>query len=129
MLRHPLNARLPGTFILILLGCLAGFPLSLSAQASPSGWLVVFNAATLAKAFGDLLQAFKVRYPSMEPAQENSGSLEAARKLTELGKIPDVLGVADYGVIAKLLIPKYAGWYATFARNAMVLVYTNRSTA
>jgi molybdate/tungstate transport system substrate-binding protein len=44
-----------------------------------------------------------------------------------LGKIPDVIGVADYGVIAKLLIPKHASWYLTFARNAMVLVYTDQS--
>ena len=43
------------------------------------------------------------------------------------GARADVLGVADYGVIAKLLIPKYAGWYATFARNAMVLIYTDHS--
>ena len=114
---------------LVFLSSLIGVALPLSAQASPSGPLVVFNAGSLAKPFGDLLQAFKTRYRSAEPAQENSGSLEAARKLTELEKIPDVLGVADYGVIAKLLIPKYAGWYATFARNAMVLVYTDQSTA
>jgi molybdate/tungstate transport system substrate-binding protein len=92
-----------------------------------SGPLVVFNAGSLAKPFSDLLKAFQAEHPGVAPAQENSGSLEAARKLTELGKIPDVLGVADYGVIAKLLIPKHAGWYVTFARNSMVLVYTDQS--
>ena len=97
------------------------------AQEPVAGPLVVFNAGSLAKPFSDLLQAFKARHPEVAPAQENSGSLEAARKLTELGKIPDVLGVADYGVIAKLLIPEHASWYATFARNAMVLVYTDQS--
>jgi molybdate/tungstate transport system substrate-binding protein len=98
-----------------------------SAQDEPSGPLVVFNAGSLAKPFNDLLQAFKRRHPGVESAQENSGSLEAARKLTELGKIPDVIGVADYGVISKILIPEHAGWYATFARNAMVLIYTDES--
>jgi len=93
----------------------------------PAGPLVVFNAGSLAKPFNDLLQAFRSKHPSVQPAQENSGSVEAARKLTELGKIPDVLGVADYGVIAKLLVPRYAGWYATFARNAMVVIYTDQS--
>jgi molybdate/tungstate transport system substrate-binding protein len=63
----------------------------------------------------------------VQPRQESSGSLEAARKLTELGKIPDVLAVADYGVIAKLLMPRYATWYASFASNAMVLAYSDRS--
>jgi molybdate/tungstate transport system substrate-binding protein len=49
--------------------------------------------------------------------------VEAARKLTELGKIPDVLGVADYNVIPALLVPRFTTWYVTFARNAMVLAY------
>jgi molybdate/tungstate transport system substrate-binding protein len=98
-----------------------------AAQERLAGPLVVFNAGSLAKPFSDLLKAFKGRNPDVTPAQENSGSLEAARKLTDLGKIPDVIGVADYGVIAKLLIPKHASWYLTFARNAMVLVYTDQS--
>jgi molybdate/tungstate transport system substrate-binding protein len=102
---------------------------SATSQAGPSGPLIVFNAGSLAKPFDDLLDAFTARHPKVQPAQENSGSLEAARKLTDLGKIPDVLGVADYGVIAKLLIPRYADWYATFARNAMVLIYTEQSLA
>lgn len=99
-----------------------------AAQGPVSGPLVVFNAGSLAKPFSDLLRAFKARNPGVVPAQENSGSLEAARKLTDLGKIPDVIGVADYGVIPKLLIPAHAGWYATFARNAMVIIYTDQST-
>jgi molybdate/tungstate transport system substrate-binding protein len=100
---------------------------ALSAQEPVSGPLTVFNAGSLAKPFSDLLNAFKAEHPGVEPAQENSGSLEAARKITDLGKIPDVIGVADYGVIAKLLIPGYATWYTTFARNSMVLVYTDES--
>jgi molybdate/tungstate transport system substrate-binding protein len=99
----------------------------IAAQSSVTGPLVVFNAGSLAKPFGELLRAFTTRHPEVVPAQENSGSLEAARKLTDLGKIPDVIGVADYGVIAKLLIPKHASWYATFARNSMVLIYSDHS--
>lgn len=106
--------------------------MALGAQPAPAqepvtGPLVVFNAGSLAKPFSDLLRAFKARNPGVRPAQENSGSLEAARKLTDLGKIPDVIGVADYGVIPQLLIPAHAGWYATFARNAMVLIHTEQS--
>lgn len=99
----------------------------LSAQGSPAGPLVVFNAGSLAKPFNELLRAFKAKHPGIVPAQENSGSLEAARKLTELDKIPDVIGVADYGVISKVLVPDQAGWFATFARNSMVLIYTDES--
>jgi molybdate/tungstate transport system substrate-binding protein len=117
--------RVPAREILLI--CF-GFVSSVSAQTPPSGPLVVFNAGSLAKPFSDLLRAFKEKHPQVVPAQENSGSLEAARKLTDLGKIPDVIGVADYGVISKLLIPRHASWYATFARNSMVLIYTDQST-
>jgi molybdate/tungstate transport system substrate-binding protein len=99
-----------------------------SAQQAPTGQLVVFNAGSLAKPFSELLQTFKRKYPGVVPAQENSGSVEAARKLTDLGKTPDVIAVADYGIIPKLLIPRHAGWYVTFARNSMVLAYTSESS-
>jgi molybdate/tungstate transport system substrate-binding protein len=119
------EAYLGGRFV-VLLGWFA-FVAPLPAQQAPGGPLVVFNAGSLAKPFNELLRAFKAKYRDVVPAQENSGSLEAARKLTDLGKIPDVIGVADYGIIPKLLIPKHATWYTTFARNSMVLIYTDQS--
>jgi len=99
-----------------------------SAQA-PAGPLVVFNAGSLAHPVRELLAAFQRLHPAVRGVHESSGSLEAARKLTELGKIPDVLAVADYGVIEKLLFPRRASWHAAFASNAMVLAYTDRSAA
>ena len=94
-----------------VIGLLAAFGRGPLAAQTPSGPLVVFNAGSLAQPFRDLLRAFRDQYPDVVPAQENSGSVEAARKLTELGKIPDVLGVADYNVIPALLIPDHATWY------------------
>ncbi len=111
----------------LCLATIAGRPIG--AQEIPRGELVVFNAGSLAHPFNELLRIFKAKYPDVVPAQENSGSLEAARKLTDLGKIPDVIGVADYGVIPKLLIPQHATWFAAFARNSMVLTYSDQSTA
>ncbi|NNG15828.1 MAG: solute-binding protein, partial [Gemmatimonadales bacterium] len=100
---------------------------SLNAQAPVRGPLDVFNAGSLAVPFHRLLRAFGDRHPEVEPAQENSGSLAAVRKLTELDKIPDVLAVADYSIIPELLIPRHASWYATFATNSLALVYTDGS--
>jgi molybdate/tungstate transport system substrate-binding protein len=102
-------------------------PLALDAQFS--GPLSVFNAGSLAHPFRALLAAFVREHPAVRPTQESSGSLEAVRKLTELGKIPDVLAVADHNVIAKLLLPDRASWYVGFASNAMVLAYSTRSAA
>jgi molybdate/tungstate transport system substrate-binding protein len=58
---------------------------------------------------------------------ESAGSLETARKLTELGKIPDVIALADEDVFPKLLMPSHVSWYVRFAENRIVLAYTDRS--
>lgn len=89
--------------------------------------LIVFNAGSLAGAVADLLTEFTRRHPGIRPLQENSGSLEAARKITELGKSCDVLAVADYEVIPSLVTPQHADWYVVFARNELVLIYTPKS--
>lgn len=89
--------------------------------------LIIFNAGALTAPIADLLHEFTRRYPKVVPQQESSGSLDAARKITELGKPCDILAVADYQVIPSLLIPQYADWYGLFARDQMVLIYTLRS--
>ena len=89
--------------------------------------LVVFNAGSLTAPIADLLAEFARLHPGIRPQQESSGSLEAARKITELGKSCDVLAVADYEVIPSLLIPQHAEWYVIFARNELVLIYSPKS--
>ena len=89
--------------------------------------LIIFNAGSLAGPIADLLTEFAKLHPGITPQQENSGSLEAARKITELGKSCDVLAVADYEVIPSRLMPKHADWYVVFARNQLVLIHMPRS--
>jgi molybdate/tungstate transport system substrate-binding protein len=102
--------------------------LALLALANPaaSQELVVFNADALGPSLRAAADSFAAR-EHITIAQENAGSLETARKLTELGKIPDVVALADYAVFPALLMPKYATWYALFARNRMVIAYTSKS--
>ena len=76
--------------------------------------IVVYNAGSLALPLRAALDSFAAR-EHVTVEQENAGSLETARKLTELGKIPDIVAVADYEVIPLLLIPSHATWYAKFA--------------
>jgi molybdate/tungstate transport system substrate-binding protein len=58
---------------------------------------------------------------------ESGGSLEHARKLTELHRIPDVLALADHEVFPQLLMPAHVESYVQFARNRMVVAYSPRS--
>jgi molybdate/tungstate transport system substrate-binding protein len=103
---------------------------ALAAGCAPGGArddaLVVFNAGSLARPMRAALDSFAAR-EGIRFDQESAGSLETARKLTELGKIPDLVALADVEVIPALLMPEHATWYATFAHNSMVVAYTERS--
>ena len=88
--------------------------------------LVVYNAGSLARPLRAALDSFAER-AGARIEQESAGSLETARKLTELRKIPDVVALADHRVFAELLMPARVTWYAAFARNRMVLAHTKRS--
>lgn len=104
--------------LLLALGC--GSP------RQPERTLTVFNAGSLARPMRAVLDTF-ARREHVTIAQENAGSLESARKLTELGKIPDIIALADADVFPQYLVPAYVGGYTLFARNRMVVAYTDRS--
>jgi molybdate/tungstate transport system substrate-binding protein len=88
--------------------------------------LLIFVAASLTKPIQPVLDSFAARTGTVIQ-RESGASLEHVRKITELGRIPDVLLLADDEVFEQLLIPKYASWHAQFARNRLVVAYTARS--
>jgi molybdate/tungstate transport system substrate-binding protein len=95
-------------------------------SSSSAGPLVVYNAGSLARPIRAALDSF-ARTAGVEVEQESAGSLETARKLTELGHVPDLIALADAEVFPQLLVPSQTTWYAAFARNRMVIAYTPRS--
>jgi molybdate/tungstate transport system substrate-binding protein len=105
------------TSLAALVGC---------AAESAGGTLVVFNAGSLARPMRAALDTFAAR-EGVRVEQESAGSLESARKLTELGKIPDLIALADAEVFPGYLMPSHVESYVRFARNRMVLAYTERS--
>jgi molybdate/tungstate transport system substrate-binding protein len=88
--------------------------------------LVIFIAASLTKPMQPVLDSFTAR-TGVVVQRESGGSLEHARKITELHRIPDLLLLADADVFPRLLSPRYTTWYAEFARNRMVVAYTPKS--
>src|SRR5215470_4359567 len=88
--------------------------------------LLLFIAASLTKPIQPVLDTFAAR-TGVVIQRESGASLEHVRKITDLHRVPDVLLLADVDVIAQLLVPRYASWYADFARNRMVVAYTDRS--
>ena len=88
--------------------------------------LVLYLAASLSKPMQPLLDAYAARTGTVIQ-RESGASLEHVRKVTELRRVPDVMMLADAEVIPQLLVPKYATWYAEFARNRIVVAFTSKS--
>jgi molybdate/tungstate transport system substrate-binding protein len=105
---------------------LAGALSCAQGDGTSDGPLVVFTAGSLARPMRAALDSFAAR-TGVTYQLESAGSLETARKLTELGKIPDIVALADEDVFPKVLMPAHATWYVRFAENRIVLAYTDRS--
>ncbi|PNR97982.1 tungstate ABC transporter substrate-binding protein WtpA [Petrotoga olearia] len=91
------------------------------------GEIIVFHAGSLSVPFAQIEKAFESQYPGTDVIRETAGSIEAVRKVTDLGREADVIGSADYTVIENLMIPEYTEWYINFANNEMVIMYTEDS--
>ena len=88
--------------------------------------VVVYVAASLARPLRAVADSFG-HITGTAVVLESGGSLEHARKVTELQRIPDLLVLADHEVFPQLLMPAHVGSYEQFARNRMVIAYTPRS--
>lgn len=111
---------------LTVLLCLVAFLLGATSchNANKSRQLVIFHAGSLSLPMKALADSFKTIYPGTEFLSEASGSLDCARKITELGCSCDILASADYSVIDQLLIPEHASENIPFASNRMAIVFT-----
>ena len=110
--------------------CLAA--MSIAAQADEPTVLTVFAAGTLAVPFREIDEAFQQKHGDRTVHAEFGGSVKMAKQITDLHQAADILAVADFSVIPKYLFgaggqTAYADWYAGFARNAITLVYTDKS--
>jgi molybdate/tungstate transport system substrate-binding protein len=106
----------------ILLACWSGC----DSKPAPAR-LRVFVADALLRPLNAVAEAFMKENPGIEVVQIPSGSVLAAKKITEGNDAADVLAVADYMVIEKLMRPAHADWYICFATNEIVIAYTDAS--
>jgi len=88
--------------------------------------VLVYAAASMVSSISDAVQAHSARTGAVVLV-ESGGSLEHARKVTELGRVPDLLLLADEEVFAQRLLPRHASWYLRIARDRMVIAYSTRS--
>jgi molybdate/tungstate transport system substrate-binding protein len=96
-------------------------------QKPLSGDLIIFHAGSLSVPMKHISAAFKKVHPEVNIMMESAGSVECARKITDLNKSCDIMAAADYKVIDNMLIPKYASWNIKFVANEMCIVFSEKS--
>ena len=89
--------------------------------------IIIFHAGSLSVPVKKISEAFEKANPGARVLLEAAGSLQCARKITEMHKPCDIMLSADYSVIDKLLIPEYASWNIRFASNEIVIAYRPES--
>ena len=89
--------------------------------------LKVSHAGSLALPLERVEKQFEAYHPKVDVQRRSSGSVKAVREITDVGAVVDVIAVADYSLIPDMMEPKYADWYIQFAKNEMVLAYTDQS--
>ncbi len=88
--------------------------------------LIVFHAGSLTKPMQKFAKMFEHKY-GVKVYCEAAGSAATIRKVVDLHRKADVVASADYSLIPKMMYQKYANWTILFARNEIVIVYTNKS--
>lgn len=97
------------------------------ASCAEKDTLTVFHAGSLSVPFEAAAGEFKEIYSNVDVEREPAGSRTTIRKVTELGKLADVIGSADYIAIEQLMFPDFTEWYIIFASNEIVIAYTDES--
>ena len=98
--------------------------------------LKVYTAGSLSEPFtdmeggGDLETIFEESHKGVDVQVTSGGSADMIRRVTGLNQTCDVLAVADYSLIPSMMInvtPKAADFSIQFAKNSMILAYTDQS--
>jgi molybdate/tungstate transport system substrate-binding protein len=97
--------------------------------------LKVFCATSLLFPLVKVEADFEEAYPNVNLEMEGHGSIQVIRHVTEINEKIDVLLVADYLLIPRMMYPtkmpntdeSFADYYVRFATNKLILAYANHS--
>jgi len=96
-------------------------------SSSNSKTITIYAASSLAKQMNATAAEFKKQHPDVTVNIQYGGSSDLISQITQLNKSVDIMASADYGLIDKNLIPNYTSYNVEYARNEMVIAYTNKS--
>jgi len=101
-------------------------------RSAPAETLTISHAGSLAVPFTDLADEFEALHPNVDVVLQSGGSaaiISAAIAQEDAGESsPDIMASADYKLIPdRMYGGGYADWNIAFARNTMVLCYSDNA--
>ena len=90
--------------------------------------LTVFQADSLTTPFDQIAKEFEKQNPNVTVQREGAGSIDLVKKISEHNRTADVVATAGGFPLDTFLYKRnLTTWYARFATNSMVIMYTNKS--
>ena len=116
-----------GLFTPMSAGVPKGVTADFTTPATATRPLKVYHAGSLQSSFTKLEKMFETAHPDVDVQLFSGGSGAIIDKITKSNQKADVLASADYSLIPKYMYPNNATFYVNFAKNSMVLCYSDKS--
>ncbi|MCX6682577.1 MAG: tungstate ABC transporter substrate-binding protein WtpA [Methanoregula sp.] len=116
-----------GLFTPMSAGVPKGVTADFTTPATATRPLKVYHAGSLQSSYGKLEKMFEKTHPDVDVQLFSGGSGAIIDKITKSNQNADVLASADYSLIPKYMYPNNATFFVNFAKNAMVLCYSDKS--
>lgn len=126
-----MNNKTIAAIIIIVIAVVAVGVYGYTAYVAPSsenGTLTIMAASSLSNSMNETAAEFEKRHPNVKVQVQYGGSGDLISQITQLNKSVDIMASADYGLIDKNLMPNYATWNLKYAKNELVIAYTDKST-
>ncbi len=94
---------------------------------SQNGTVTIFAADSLTSFVNQTDTQFNKQHPNVKFQTTFSGSSALISQIINLNKTPDIMISANAALIDSKLIPNYADYNIQYARNELVVAYTNKS--
>jgi len=102
-----------------LLGC--------ARNSAVPGTLVIYHHGSPTPAIEAAEKVFQEKYPGIKVMREKDDALANMRKVTDLGKLADLVYTDDYSIIPPVMFPKYANFWIRYAHDEMTVAYAANS--
>lgn len=89
--------------------------------------LVIYHHGSPTPAIEAAQKVFEAKYPDVKVMREKDDALPNMRKVTDLGKLADIVYTDDYSIIPPVMFPKFANFWIRYAHDEMTIAYAPNS--